>query len=355
MLWKTIEKARKDKWSTSNIFFYKRVTIFIRLFNNKRNLRTPPLFTTSQRRQRRMQLINIRDAAWVHVIWILHHIGEVKILFVFLVLPWNNFAVPVVLLNRSMCEIMLSHEALALASQTILLHFTFIHLLYFTEHCILVLLQIGCRSSQFLLEHHDLLLFLIFLPPLILKLSLQSIDFCYQIVILPFMHVQLDSKILLQLDDVGIDDYHLLHFAQNRVSLSVFEDHPLHLYIELLWNFTLHVVIQRLHELLQNVLYILQLQCRNLWVIFWFVQQLSKTYLLIEQITLATNLCASQFGNRQSQRYLQGRLLNSAMIRRTWVTSVGERRNIFAMIFNLSIGGDLAGSRRRFFANGLWI
>lgn len=64
---------------------------------------------------------------------------------------------------------------------------------------------------------------------------------------------------LLNLYDIGIYSQLLLDFSQHPLSLSVFHNHPSHLHIEFLIDFSLNVTVERLHEFLQNVLHILEM------------------------------------------------------------------------------------------------
>ena len=48
-----------------------------------------------------------------------------------------------------------------------------------------------------------------------------------------------------------------MHLFEDFISLASFEDHPPHLHIELVVNFSLHFLVHQLHELLDDVLEVL--------------------------------------------------------------------------------------------------
>lgn len=66
-----------------------------------------------------------------------------------------------------------------------------------------------------------------------------------------------DLKFRFYLEDICVCDQFLLDFPEHTFSLAIFDDHSLHLGVELRVYFSLGRTIHRLHELLQDVLEIL--------------------------------------------------------------------------------------------------
>lgn len=171
------------------------------------------------------------------------------------------------------------------------------------EH-VFIFAEIGSQLFVLLADQLNLLLPAVPAGPLPLQLALQPADFLLQPGHFPPVHLPPDLPVSILLECVGVGHHYLLHSFQQLPRLPVLQHHPLHLAVEFAVQFPLYAAVERLRELLQDVLQVLQVRIRQVLLPIEVVRPATVS------LSLALQLVGGQSLQGDAERDLEGGVLD---------------------------------------------